>query len=318
MAQTEYLTPLKNARIINILGGFKNMSFDFDFKKEHLAALIPGNKKVDFWYNAMCEILPKYGITTPRRVAHFISQCAHESNNFNSLEENLNYSEKSLLAVFGRYFGPAPKRNAAEYARNPEKIANYVYQDEFRSSKMGNTKAGDGWLFRGRGLKQLTGRENYTNFGKSVNMTAEQAAEYVATEKGAIESAAWFWNNKKLNPIADTDDVTKMTKIINGGNIGLADRQARYSKAMHTLGSPVTLKVVEDKEEDHDVDVSDIGVIRKGSKGEGVKMMQAALGIAADGSFGPGTEKALKAWQTKNGLTADGVAGPKTLEKLLG
>ena len=294
------------------------MSFDFDFKKEHLAALIPGNKKVDFWYNAMCEILPKYGITTPRRVAHFISQCAHESNNFNSLEENLNYSEKSLLAVFGRYFGPAPKRNAAEYARNPEKIANYVYQDEFRSSKMGNTKAGDGWLFRGRGLKQLTGRENYTNFGKSVNMTAEQAAEYVATEKGAIESAAWFWNNKKLNPIADTDDVTKMTKIINGGNIGLADRQARYSKAMHTLGSPVTLKVVEDKEEDHDVDVSDIGVIRKGSKGEGVKMMQAALGIAADGSFGPGTEKALKAWQTKNGLTADGVAGPKTLEKLLG
>jgi putative chitinase len=294
------------------------MSFDFEFKKEHLAALIPGNTKVDFWYNAMCEILPKYGIKTPRRVAHFISQTSHESNNFNSLEENLNYSEKSLLAVFGRYFGPAPKRNAAEYARNPEKIANYVYQDEFRSSKMGNTKAGDGWLFRGRGLKQLTGRENYTNFGKSINMTAEQAAAYVATEKGAIESAAWFWNAKNLNPIADTDDVTKMTKIINGGNIGLADRQARYSKAMSVLGSPVTLKVVEDKDEDHDVDVSDIGVIRKGSKGEGVKLMQAALGIAADGSFGPGTEKALKAWQTKNGLTADGVAGPKTLEKLLG
>ena len=294
------------------------MSFDFEFKKEHLAALIPGNKKVDFWYDAMCEILPKYGITTPRRVAHFISQTSHESNNFNSLEENLNYSEKSLLAVFGRYFGQSPKRNAAEYARNPEKIANYVYQDEFRSSKMGNTKPGDGWLFRGRGLKQLTGRENYTNFGKSVNMTAEQAAVYVATEKGAIESAAWFWNAKNLNPIADTDDVTKMTKIINGGNIGLADRQARYSKAMHTLGSPVTLKAVEDKEEDHDVDVSDIGVIRKGSKGEGVKLMQAALGIAADGAFGPGTEKALKEWQTKNGLTADGVAGPKTLEKLLG
>ena len=294
------------------------MSFDFEFKKEHLAALIPGNKKVDFWYDAMCEILPKYGITTPRRVAHFISQTSHESNNFNSLEENLNYSEKSLLAVFGRYFGQSPKRNAAEYARNPEKIANYVYQDEFRSSKMGNTKPGDGWLFRGRGLKQLTGRENYTNFGKSVSMTAEQAAVYVATEKGAIESAAWFWNAKNLNPIADTDDVTKMTKIINGGNIGLADRQARYSKAMHTLGSPVTLKAVEDKDEDNDVDVSDIGVIRKGSKGEGVKLMQAALGIAADGSFGPGTEKALKAWQTKNGLTADGVAGPKTLEKLLG
>jgi putative chitinase len=292
------------------------MSFDFDFKKEHLAQLIPGNKKVDFWFDAMCEILPKYGITTSRRVAHFVSQCAHESNNFNSLEENLNYSEKSLLAVFGRYFGTAPKRNAAEYARKPEMIANYVYQDEFRSSKMGNTKAGDGWLFRGRGLKQLTGRENYTNFGKSVNMTAEQAAVYVATEKGAIESAAWFWNNKKLNSIADTDDVTKMTKIINGGNIGLADRQSRYSKAMSVLGSPVTLAEAHDND-DNDMDVSDIGTLRKGSKGEGVKMMQAALGVAADGAFGPGTERKLKEWQAAHGLTADGIAGPMTLSKLL-
>lgn len=290
------------------------MSFDFDFKKEHLAAMIPGNKKVDFWYDAMCAILPKYGITTQRRVAHFTSQCAHESNNFNSLEENLNYSEKALNAVFGRYFGEG-KRNAAEYARNPEKIANYVYQDEFRKAKMGNVKEGDGWRFRGRGLKQLTGRDNYTAFGKSVNMTAEQAAEYVATEKGAIESAAWFWNSRNLNAIADGDDVRAMTKKINGGDIGLADRQSRYAAAMKILGSPVSLK--EAVEEDGDIDVGDIGVLRKGSKGEGVKMMQAALGIAADGSFGPGTEKALKAWQAKNGLTADGVAGPKTLEKLL-
>lgn len=294
------------------------MSFDFDFKKEHLAELIPGNKKVDSWYAALCDILPKYGITTPRRVAHFISQCAHESNNFNSLEENLNYSEKSLLAVFGRYFGAAPKRNAAEYARKPEMIANYVYQDEFRTSKMGNTKAGDGWLFRGRGLKQLTGRDNYTRFGKSVGMSAEQAAEYVATEKGAIESAAWFWDTNKLNDIADTDDVVKMTKKINGGNIGLADRQARYSKAMSVLGNPIALKVVEDNDDNDDQSVNEIGTLRKGAKGDGVKMMQTALGISADGSFGPGTEKALKAWQAKNGLTADGIAGPMTLAKLLG
>ena len=84
------------------------------------------------------------------------------------LSENLNYSEKALNAVFGRYFGTGgTKRNAAEYARNPEKIANYVYQDEFRKYKMGNVNPGDGWMFRGRGLKQLTGRENYTRFGKS-------------------------------------------------------------------------------------------------------------------------------------------------------
>lgn len=284
------------------------MKFDFDFKKEHLAELIPGNKRVEFWYEAICEILPKYGITTPRRVAHFISQCAHESNNFNSLEENLNYSEKSLLAVFGRYFGPG-KRDPKEYARNPEKIANYVYQDEFRSSKMGNTKPGDGWLFRGRGLKQLTGRENYTNFGKSVGMTAEQAADYVATEKGAIESACWFWNAKKLNDVADTGDVVKMTKIINGGDIGLADRQARYKKAMEVFGGKVVLKPVAESASES----AATATLKKGSKGELVKKMQAVLGVGADGDFGPGTEAALKKWQASKGLTADGVAGPKTL-----
>jgi putative chitinase len=287
----------------------------FELQKEQLAQLIPGNKEVDAWYEALVAVMPKYGINTERRAAHFISQCAHESNNFRSLQENLNYSEKALKAVFGRYFGDAPKANAAEYARNPEKIANRVYFDKYRKYKMGNTNEGDGWLFRGRGLKQLTGRENYTNFGKSIDITAEEAAEYVATPKGAVESACWFWNAKKLNNIADTDDVTKMTKIINGGNIGLADRQSRYKNAMEVLGSPVTLS--QDAGDD-DFDVDDIGVLRKGCKGEGVKMMQEALGVGADGAFGPGTERALKAWQTSNGLVADGIAGPNTLEKLLG
>jgi putative chitinase len=259
--------------------------------------------------------MPKYGINTVRRAAHFISQCAHESNNFRSLQENLNYSEKALNAVFGRYFGPAPKRNAAEYARNPEMIANYVYQDEFRKYKMGNVNEGDGWLFRGRGLKQLTGRENYTRFGATVDMTAEQAAEYVATEKGAVESACWFWDANNLNSIADTDDVVKMTKKINGGNIGLESRQKRYSKAMEVFGNPVTLA---DDAGDDDFDIDDIGVLRKGSRGEGVKMMQEALGIGADGVFGPGTERALKEWQSSKGLSVDGIAGPATLGELLG
>ena len=287
----------------------------FELQKEQLAQLIPGNKDVDAWYEALVAVMPKYGINTARRAAHFISQCAHESNNFRSLSENLNYSEKALNAVFGRYFGAAPKRNAAEYARNPEKIANYVYMDEFRKYKMGNVKEGDGWLFRGRGLKQLTGRENYTRFAATVDMTAEEAAAYVATPKGAVESACWFWDTNKLNTIADTDDVTKMTKKINGGNIGLADRQSRYTKAMEVFGSPVSISA---DAGDDDFDVDDIGVLRKGCKGEGVKLMQEALGVAADGSFGPGTERALKAWQTANGLTADGIAGPMTLEKLLG
>jgi putative chitinase len=293
----------------------------FELQKEQLAQLIPGNKDVDSWHTALVAIMPKYDINTARRAAHFISQCAHESNNFRSLSENLNYSEKSLNAVFGRYFGtgvhPAghTRRNAAEYARNPEKIANYVYMDEFRKYKMGNTNDGDGWLFRGRGLKQLTGRENYTRFGKTVDMTAEQAAEYVATPKGAVESACWFWDANKLNSIADTDDVVKMTKKINGGNIGLESRQQRYSKAMEVFGSPVS--IVEDAGND-DFDVDDIGVLRKGCRGEGVKMMQEALGVGADGVFGPGTERALKEWQASKGLTVDGIAGPATLGELLG
>jgi putative chitinase len=281
---------------------------NFKFTKEQLAALIPGNPKVDDWYQALCEILPKYDITTEKRVAHFISQCAHESNNFRSLEENLNYSEKALTSVFGRYFGAPPKRNAEEYARNPEKIANYVYQDEFRSAKMGNVNPGDGWLFRGRGLKQLTGRDNYTRFGKSVGMTAEEAAVYVATEKGAIESACWFWDTNKLNTIADTDDVVLMTKRINGGNIGLEDRQQRYARAIKILGGGAVAEAT----------TTNYETVRVGSRNDTVKAVQKALGQDADGIFGAGTERAVKAWQTANGLDADGIVGPNTIRKMLG
>jgi len=288
------------------------MSFEFDFTKEHLDEIISAD--ADDWYDALCELLPKYGITTERRVAHFLSQCAHESGGFKRLEENLNYSAKALRAVFGRYFGDSPKRDADEYHRQPEMIANYVYMDEYRKYKMGNVNEGDGWLFRGRGLKQLTGRHNYTKFGESIDMSAEQAAEYVATPAGAIESACWFWDTNNLNDIADTDNVVKMTKKINGGNIGLEDRQKRYSHAMEVLGMSVEDLGADDNSVE-DILV-DIGVLRKGAKGEGVKLMQEALGIGADGDCGPGTERALKEWQSANGLVADGVAGPATFEKL--
>jgi len=291
------------------------MSFEFDFTRDHLAEIIPGNKQVDEWYAALYEILPMYEITTERRVAHFLSQCAHESANFKRLEENLNYSAKALRAVFGRYFGDPPKRDADEYHRQPEMIANYVYMDEFRKYKMGNIHEGDGWLFRGRGLKQLTGRENYTRFGDSIGMTAEEAAEYVQSFNGAIQSACWFWDTNHLNDIADGDNVKLMTKKINGGSIGLEDRQRRYINAMDVLGMPFDIHEEDDDDEDDILD--DIGVLRRGSRGDGVKLMQEALGLDADGVFGRGTERALKLWQTDNGLTPDGVAGPLTMAKLL-
>jgi putative chitinase len=276
-----------------------------------LAAMIPTNKEVAAWCEELNKALPKYDITTDQRIAGFISQCAHESMDFNAMSENLNYREETLNKVFPRYFGPG-KRNAAEYAKNPEKIANYVYMDEFRTSKLGNTQPGDGWRFRGRGLKQLTGRDNYTRFAKDYDMTAEEAAVWVETKEGALASALWFWNTNNLNPIADTGNVAALTKKINGGDIGLADRQARYAKAMAALGGKINTSAPAA------APAASTGVLRRGSKGDDVKKMQAKLGLKADGDFGPGTEAALKKWQAANGLTADGVAGPKTLAKLLG
>lgn len=275
-----------------------------------LAAMIPTNTEVAEWCTELNKALPKYDITTPQRIAGFISQCAHESMDFKALSENLNYREETLNKVFPRYFGPG-KRNAAEYAKNPEKIANYVYMDEFRTSKLGNTQPGDGWRFRGRGLKQLTGRDNYTRFAKDYDMTAEEAAEWLETKEGALASALWFWNTNKLNAIADTGDVKALTKKINGGDIGLADRQARYAKAMAALGGKVSENAAQA------APAASTGILRLGSTGPEVKRMQAALRIPSDGQFGPGTEAALKKWQAAHGLTVDGVAGPKTMAKLL-
>jgi putative chitinase len=278
---------------------------------DQLRAMIPSNKEIDAWCEELNKALPKYDITTDQRIAGFISQCAHESMDFNAMSENLNYREETLNKVFPRYFGPG-KRNAAEYAKNPEKIANYVYMDEFRTSKLGNTQPGDGWRFRGRGLKQLTGRDNYTRFAKDYDMTAEEAAVWVETKEGALASALWFWNTNKLNAVADTGNVAALTKKINGGDIGLADRQARYAKAMAALGGKI------DTNAPAAAPAASTGVLRVGSTGQDVKRMQTALRIPSDGQFGPGTEAALKKWQSANGLTPDGVAGPKTLAKLLG
>ena len=277
-----------------------------------LAVMIPTNKEVGEWCAALNEMLPKYGITTDKRIAAFVSQCAHESMDFRVLEEALSYKTETLLKVFPRYFGPG-KENPDEYARNPQKLANYVYMDKNRSKggALGNVKENDGWAMRGKGLKQVTGRANHEAFGKTVGMTAEEAAEYLMTKRGALESALWFWGSRNLNEVADTGDQVRLTKIINGGDIGLADRQARYAKAMAALGGKI------DAVAPAAAPSASGGTLRRGSKGDEVKQMQAKLGLTADGDFGPGTEAALKKWQSANGLTADGVAGPKTLAKLL-
>jgi putative chitinase len=283
---------------------------------EQFSAMIPTNREPEAWYKDVVDMFKKYDITTPNRIAGFMAQCGHESGDFRIMEENLNYSEKALRSVFGRYFGPG-KRNPAEYARNPEKIANYVYMDEFRSKagQMGNTQPGDGWRFRGRGIKQLTGRNNYTAFGKSVGMTAEEAAEYVATKKGALESACWFWKTNKIDRFADADDIVGMSKKINGGTIGLDDRKARYARAKAILGG-ASVPSAPQKSAAAPSKAAPARTLRRGMKGDDVARMQKAIGVAADGDFGPATLVAVKKWQRANGLTPDGIVGPATQAKM--
>ena len=277
---------------------------------EQFSAMIPSNKEPELWYEVAVPMFEKYEINTNNRIAGFMAQCAHESLDFTRLVENLNYSEKALNSVFGRYFGKG-KRDAKEYARDQEKIANYVYQDEFRSKRgaLGNVNPGDGWLFRGRGIKQLTGRNNYTQFANTVDLSAEEAAEYVSTPTGAIESACWFWATNKLEKFADKGDNKGLTKKINGGTIGLADRNRRWDEALAILGGKVPAPKTKKTS-------TSVRTLRKGMQGDDVKKMQKAIGVAADGDFGFGTLVAVKKWQNSNGLVADGIVGPSTQAKM--
>lgn len=274
--------------------------------KAKLIELLHGNPEAEAWADAALEILPKYEIATAYRIAGFFAQCGHESAGFKVLEENLHYRAETLDKIFPKYFVNAG-RNAADYAKQPEKIANVVY-----ASRMGNgdTASGDGYRFRGRGVVQLTGRDNYTAFGKTIGLTAEEVIDYVQTKKGALESACWYWNSRKINEACDTGDIVRMTKLVNGGTIGLDDRRAHFLRALKILDGSAPAPVAGA--------TAHTETLRVGSKGELVKRVQAALGVTADGDFGPGTERVVKAWQTANGLTPDGIVGPKTLTKLIG
>ncbi len=208
------------------------MSFTFNFTKDQLKEMIPKNPYVDQWYKAISEILPEYEINTPQRVAAFLAQCAHESGGFIFLKENLNYKAASLRKVFPKYF--PDDATAAAYANKPEMIANRVY-----ANRMGNgdEASGDGWRFCGRGLIQLTGKNNYTFFAGSLDIPVEEASEYLQTFEGAVQSACFFWEQNKLNQWADAGDILTLTKRINGGTIGLEDRQKHYQHALHIFGA---------------------------------------------------------------------------------
>ena len=205
-----------------------------ELTREQLSQLLPKNSYLDDWFAALSKLLPQYQIDTSKRIAAFVAQCSHESAGFTALQENLNYSAGTLRRIFPRYF-PTDEM-AQEYVSLPNKqeaIANLVY-----ASRMGNgdPESGDGYRFRGRGLIQLTGRDNYTFFAGSLGISVEEASTYLETFEGAAQSACWFWETNNLNQWADEGDILTLTKRINGGTIGLEDRIKHYEHAISILG----------------------------------------------------------------------------------
>jgi len=181
------------------------------------------------WLAPLEETFAKYDISTPARQACFMGQCAHESGNFKTLQENLNYSAEGLMKTWSSRF--PTKEIADQYARNPAKIAGKVY-----NGRLGNTSEEEASKFLGRGLIQLTGKENYANCGSGIGVDLVGNPTLLIEPKYAALSAGWFWRKRGLNDLADASDIETMTKRINGGLIGLDDRKAKIAKALSILG----------------------------------------------------------------------------------
>jgi putative chitinase len=190
----------------------------------------------------------EFGIDTAQRIAGFLSQCAHESGGFERLQENLNYSADGMAGIWPKRFavlGPdkkpikkdgknQPNKFALALHRKPEMIANVVY-----SNRMGNgpIESGEGWKFRGRGLKQLTGKDNHRACSEGLGVDLVENPDLLLDPVYAARSAAWFWATNKCNSFADSGDIEGLTKRINGGLIGIDDRKKRYASAMRSLSS---------------------------------------------------------------------------------
>lgn len=205
-----------------------------------------GVKDPSKWLDAVVKTCEEFEINTPQRIAAFLAQTAHESGGYTMLTENLNYRAATLAACWPNRFAVlgadkkpikengklVPTAVANSIAGKPELIANLVY-----SARMGNgpAESGEGWKFRGRGLKQLTGKDNYTRCGKSLGIDLVANPDLLLEPMAAARSAGWFWQTNKLSEFADAGDIKGMTKKINGGFIGLEDRQARYNKVLAVI-----------------------------------------------------------------------------------
>lgn len=230
-----------------------------------------------------------FGVNTPLRVAHFLTQCCHETGGFRRLTEHMNYSAERLRQVWPNRFSEATARS---YAHQPERIANYVY-----AGRMGNgpESSGDGWRYRGRGLLMATGREMYRRLGY------EGEPDRLGSMPDALASALAIWRDVKgCNPLADADDLEAIRRRINGGTIGLEEcrRLLAKAKAIFTVAP-------------------DRPTLREGDRGEAVAELQRRLGVEADGVYGRITAGAVRDFQMRHGLVPDGVASSATWSALL-
>ncbi len=217
-------------------------------KVEHIVAAGVKQATAQKWVDAVAAACQEFNIDTPQRIAGFLSQCAHESGGFERLQENLNYSADGMAGIWPKRFavlGPdgkpvkkdgknQPNKFALALHRKPEMIANVVY-----SGRMGNgpTESGEGWKYRGRGLKQLTGKTNHSNCSKGLGVDLVDNPDLLLEPIYAARSAAWFWATNNCNSFADSGDIEGLTRRINGGLIGIEDRKKRYASAMRSLSA---------------------------------------------------------------------------------
>jgi putative chitinase len=215
-------------------------------KVEHIVAAGVKQATAEKWVGAVAAACQEFNINTPQRIAGFLSQCAHESGGFERLQENLNYSADGMAGIWPKRFAVMgtdgkpvkkdgknqPNKFALALHRKPEMIANVVY-----SGRMGNgpTESGEGWLYRGRGLKQLTGKDNHRACSAGLGVDLVANPDLLLEPIYAARSAAWFWATNKCNNFADSGDIEGLTKRINGGLIGIDDRKKRYASAVRSF-----------------------------------------------------------------------------------
>jgi putative chitinase len=214
----------------------------------HIVAAGVKQATAEKWADAVSAACQEFGIDTPKRIAGFLSQCAHESGGFERLQENLNYSADGMAGIWPKRFAVMgadgkpvkkdgknqPNKFALALHRKPEAIANVVY-----SGRMGNgpIESGEGWKYRGRGLKQLTGKTNHSNCSKGLGVDLVDNPDLLLEPTYAARSAAWFWSTNKCNVFADADDIEGLTRKINGGLIGIDDRKKRYASALRSFSA---------------------------------------------------------------------------------